>query len=141
MRAWRAYAETVGDLTTALERDLEPTGLSLGEYQVLVFLSESPDQQLRMTELATRLQVTPSGLTRRLDGLVRRHWVDRSPCPIDGRVTYAVLTPAGQRVLEAAAPLHVESVRTHIFDHLTPAQARSLGDVFSAIARGLHAAP
>jgi DNA-binding MarR family transcriptional regulator len=138
MRAWRAFIETVGDLTSALERDLGPTGLTVGDYQVLVYLSESPDRQMRMSELAERLQLTPSGLTRRLDGLVNNSWVTRVPSDVDRRVTMASLTPAGFAVLEAAAPIHVESVQRRIFDHLNPEQVRCLGTTFSAIAAGLE---
>jgi DNA-binding MarR family transcriptional regulator len=138
MRAWRAFIETVGDLTTALERDLGPTGLTVGDYQVLVYLSESPDRQMRMSELAERLQLTPSGLTRRLDGLVKNHLVARVPSEIDRRVTMAQLTPGGFAVLEEAAPIHVESVQQRIFDHLSPEQVRCLGSAFSAIAAGLE---
>jgi DNA-binding MarR family transcriptional regulator len=138
MRAWRAFIETVGDLTTALERDLMPTGLTVGDYQVLVYLSESPDHQMRMSVLAERLQLTPSGLTRRLDGLVHNNWVTRVPFDVDRRVTMAQLTPAGFAVLEAAAPIHVESVQRRIFDHLSPDQVRCLGTAFTAIAAGLE---
>jgi DNA-binding MarR family transcriptional regulator len=138
MRAWRAFIETVGDLTTALERDLGPTGLTVGDYQVLVYLSETPQHHMRMSELAERLQLTPSGLTRRLDGLVQHKWVTRVPSDIDGRVTMAQLTPAGFAVLEAAAPVHVESVQRRIFDHLSSDQVRCLGATFSAISAGLE---
>ena len=76
--AWRAYAETVFDLNAALEADLAPHGLTLGDYQVLVYLSEADDHSMRMCDLADRLQLSPSGLTRRLDGLVRAG-VGRAP--------------------------------------------------------------
>ena len=55
MLAWRSYVETNADLMAALERDLAPTGLNLGDYQVLVFLAESPERSLRMCDLAARL--------------------------------------------------------------------------------------
>jgi DNA-binding MarR family transcriptional regulator len=138
MSAWRAFIETTGDLTAALERDLAVTGLTVGDYQVLVYLSEAPDHQMRMSDLADRLQLTPSGLTRRLDGLVAEKWVTRVPSKLDKRVTMAQLTSAGYAVLEAAAPIHVESVHTRIFDHLTPEQVHNLGTTFTAIAKGLE---
>ena len=71
MAAWRRYAETVVDLNAALEADLAPHGLTLGDYQVLVYLSEADDRAMRMCDLAGALQLSPSGLTRRLDGLVK----------------------------------------------------------------------
>ena len=62
MDAWRAYIETVVDLTAALEADLAPHGLTLGDYQVLVYLSEADAHEMRMCDLAARLQLSPSGL-------------------------------------------------------------------------------
>lgn len=138
MRAWRAYVETVGDLTTALERDLAPTGLTLGDYQVLVHLSEAEDQRLRMCDLATRLQLSPSGLTRRLDGLVRAGHVERTGSPDDRRVMLAVLTPAGRALLGTAAPVHVRSVRARIFDQLDPRDVAAFERIFGAIRSGLE---
>ena len=86
MRAWRAYIETAIDLQNAIERDLAPHGLTLGDYQVLVYLSEADDHRMRMRDLAALLQLSPSGLTRRLDGLVKARLVERQPSPDDGRV-------------------------------------------------------
>ena len=137
--AWRAYIETVGDLTAALEADLAPTGLNLGDYQVLVHLSEAPDRRLRMCDLAEVLQLSPSGLTRRLDGLVRGGLVERQGSPSDRRVMLAVLTDHGLDTLEAAAPVHVESVRRHIFDRLDPGQVDAMASIFRTIEHGLDA--
>lgn len=131
--AWRAYVETVGDLTSALEADLAPTGLSLGDYQVLVYLSEADERRMRMCDLAQALQLSPSGLTRRLDGLVRSGLVGREGSPADRRVMLAVLTDAGWDALRTAAPVHVESVRRRIFDHLTPDQVDAMAAIFRAI--------
>ena len=141
MRAWRTYVETVGDLTTAIENDLAPTGLTLGDYQLLVYLSEAPDRRMRMCDLAVALQLSPSGLTRRLDGLVRNGFVIRIGSDDDRRVMLAVLTESGFEVLEAAAPIHVESVRRRILDHLDPGQIEAMGDVFEAIRTALEASP
>jgi len=137
MRAWRSYADTVIDLQNALERDLAPHGLTFGDYQVLVFLSEAPDHRMRMRELADRLQLSPSGLTRRLDGLVKHRHVRREPAPDDGRSMMAVLTPAGYSLLADTAPHHVRSVRAHILDRLSSEQVSAMADIFEAIAAGL----
>jgi DNA-binding MarR family transcriptional regulator len=137
MRAWRAYVETVGDLTAALERDLAPTGFTLGDYQVLVYLSEAEERRERMCDLAARLQLSPSGLTRRLDGLVKGGFVAREGSPEDRRVMLAVLTDRGRQALEAAAPIHVESVRRRVFDHLRRREVTCLGDAFTSIRAGL----
>jgi len=137
MTAWRSYVETVGDLTSALERDLAPTGLTSGDYQVLVVLSERDEHQMRMCDLAEVLQLSPSGLTRRLDGLVRSGLVQRQPSSADRRVMLAVLTDAGWERLNEAAPIHVASVRRRVLDHLDPEEIHALGRVFGAIRQGL----
>jgi DNA-binding MarR family transcriptional regulator len=138
MTAWRRYVETIGDLAAAIEADLAPHGLSAGDYQVLVFLSEAPEHRMRMCDLADRLRLSPSGLTRRLDGLVRADLVRREPAVDDRRVMLAVLTDRGMTRLEAAAPDHVESVRRHLFDHLDRHQVEAMADLFTTIERTLR---
>lgn len=137
MSAWRSYIETYADLIAALEDDLAPTGLDLGDYQVLVFLSESDAQSLRMCDLAARLQLSPSGLTRRLDGLVRAGLVERRASGDDRRVMLAALTPHGLEVLERAAPVHVESVRRHMIDLLDESELAVFTSAFQKIRAGL----
>jgi DNA-binding MarR family transcriptional regulator len=137
MTAWRTYIETYGDLISAIERDLAEHGLTLGDYQVFVYLSEAPDRSMRMCDLADLLQLSPSGLTRRLDGLVKAGFVTREPSTYDRRVMLATLTPSGFAALEAAAPDHVASVRRHVFDHLDDEQVDALASIFQAIRAGL----
>jgi len=139
MLAWRRYVETNADLMAALERDLASTGLDLGDYQVLVFLSESPERSLRMCDLALRLQLSPSGLTRRLDGLVRSGLVERRGSDSDRRVMLAALTTKGVRVLEESAPIHVASVRRRMIDLLDDDELRVVADVFQKIRDALEA--
>lgn len=139
MAAWRAYIETFGDLSAALEKDLAEHDLTLGDYQVLVYLSEAENGSMRMCDLADVLQLSPSGLTRRLDGLVKSGHVTRAPSTEDGRVMMGVLTDAGVQLLEATAPHHVASVRRHIFDHLDSSQVDAMASIFTAIANGLSA--
>lgn len=137
MRAWRSYVETQADLNAAIEADLRPTGLSLGDYQVLVFLSEAPDQRLRMCDLADDLQLSPSGLTRRLDSIVRRGWVERVGSDDDRRVMLAALTPEGIETLECAAPAHVDSVRRRLVDLLDEDELATLADIFDKVRAAL----
>jgi DNA-binding MarR family transcriptional regulator len=138
MAAWRAFVETVTDLNGALDADIAATGLTLGDYQVLVYLSESPDGSMRMIDLACRLQLSPSGLTRRLDGLVKHGHVRRDPTPLDRRVMLAVLTDTGRAMLDAAYPVHVASVRRRIFELLDAADVDAMTRIFSAIHAGLQ---
>ena len=137
MTAWRTYIETYSDLIAAIEHDLAEHHLTLGDYQVFVYLSEAPDRSMRMCDLADRLQLSPSGLTRRLDGLVKAGFVTREPSVDDRRVMLATLTPAGFAALEKAAPDHVASVRRHIFDHLDGDQVEALASIFQSIKAGL----
>lgn len=138
MAAWRAFVETVTDLNGALDADIAETGLTLGDYQVLVYLSESPAGSMRMIDLACRLQLSPSGLTRRLDGLVKHGHVRRHPSPHDRRVMLAVLTTTGRATLDAAYPVHVASVRRRIFELLDPADVDAMARIFSAVRSGLE---
>lgn len=141
MRAWRNFIESVSTLTAALEFDLAPFGLTMGDYEVLVRLSDAENGQLRMCDLASSLQLSPSGLTRRLDGLVRSGLVERVASPSDRRVMFAALTPAGRTKLEQTAPDHVASVRNRFFKGLTRDQVREIGDVFETIRSNLGTCP
>lgn len=138
MSSWRAYIETVADLTNALESDLAPTGLTLGDYQVLVYLSEAEAHSMRMCDLAARLQLSPSGLTRRLDGLVRAGLVDRRPSVEDRRVMLAVLTANGRGKMESAYPVHLASVRNRLIDRLAKGDVDAMGRIFSTIQSALR---
>jgi DNA-binding MarR family transcriptional regulator len=137
--AWRSYNEVQSDLVNAIERDLGEHGLTLGDYQVLVYLSEANDSAMRMCDLADVLQLSPSGLTRRLDGLVAGGFVKREGSAADRRVMMGVLTGTGRELLEQTAPHHVESVRRRIFDHLDEGQVAVLQSIFDAVATGLAA--
>lgn len=140
MAAWRSFIETHDDLISAIEGDLAPTGLTLGDYQVLVYLTEAEDEQMRMCDLADMLQLSPSGLTRRLDGLVKAGWVERRSSDVDRRVMLAGLTDAGRRRLAEAAPDHVMSVRSRMIDvldaHDHAALARAFGKIRAALDAG-----
>jgi DNA-binding MarR family transcriptional regulator len=137
MRAWRVFATTTPHLLAALDADLAPHRVNLGDYEVLVHLSEADDQRLRMCDLSALLGLSPSGLTRRLDGLVKLGYVARVPSSADRRVMLATITPAGMAAMQAAAVDHVASVRRHLLDRLDPQQIDALGDIFAAVAAGL----
>jgi DNA-binding MarR family transcriptional regulator len=141
MRAWRNFIESIGGLMTAMESDLAPFGLTMGDYEVLVRLSEAEDEQMRMCDLAAALQLSPSGLTRRLDGLVKARLVQRVASPADRRVMFAALTPAGHTKLVEAAPDHVASVRARFLKGLSREQIRDVGDIFEAVRANLGTCP
>jgi DNA-binding MarR family transcriptional regulator len=115
--AWRQLLTVQCRVRERLERDLhDAVGIGLGDYDVLVHLSEAPASALRMSELADRLLLSRSGLTRRIDGMVRRGWVNRRPCDDDGRGSLAELTTGGWDLLRQAAPVHVAGVRRYLID-------------------------
>lgn len=95
-------------------------------YEVLVRLSEAPQRRLRMSDLADRSQSTRSHLSHTIARLEQAGWVERQSCPSDRRGSIAVLTDAGFSALEGAAPVHVESVRAHLFDQLDQRQLEQL---------------
>jgi DNA-binding MarR family transcriptional regulator len=86
-----------------------------------------------MCDLASTLNLSPSGLTRRIDGMVKAGLVARTPSPDDRRVMLSVLTDEGRARLEQAAPDHVAGVRRAFLDHLSEKQIRNLGEVFAAV--------
>jgi DNA-binding MarR family transcriptional regulator len=135
--AWRTFVETVDDLMAAIDKDLDAHEITLGDYQVFVFLSEVDGRRMRMVDLAAALHLSPSGLTRRLDGLTRRGFVDRVPSLQDRRVMLAVLTDSGFAKLTEAYPTHLASVRRRIFARCSRADVAALGRVFTAIQAGL----
>ena len=136
--SWRNFIMTVHDLMAALEIDLAPHGLTMGDYEVLVWLSEAEQNRMRMCDLAGALQLSPSGLTRRLDGMVKNGWVERASCESDRRVMWAHLTPAGLVKMKSVAPDHVASVRRLVLDPLGPTGVEQLGEIFGRIGANLH---
>jgi DNA-binding MarR family transcriptional regulator len=129
-RAWRAWLFSAQLLMDRLDRELtHATGISHTYYEILVALSEAPERMMRMSELAARCLSSRSRLSHAVSRLEERGWVRRQVCAEDGRGQLAVLTEEGFAALDAAAPVHVESVRTHLFDQLTPEQVENMRDL------------
>ena len=133
MQVWQAFLRASTRLMERLDAELEPQGVSLADYEILVHLAEEPAAELRMTELAARTLVSRSGLTRRLDRLVDAGLVERRSCPTDRRGVLAVLTSAGRRRLEESAPTHVEGVRRHFLSQLGDHDLRALAEALNAV--------
>lgn len=126
-RTWRAFIASFRLLFEQLDRELQrDAGIPHTYYEILVRLSEAPGRSLRMSQLADRTDSSRSRLTHAVDRLEERGWVRREDCLTDRRGQLAVLTDAGMDTLRAAAPVHVEGVRTHLFDQLTPEQVTQL---------------
>jgi DNA-binding MarR family transcriptional regulator len=128
LATWRAFLRAHATVTRRLEAELVAEHeLPLPSYDVLVQLSEAPERQLRMTELADRVLLSRSGLTRLADRLERDGLLRRQACPSDARGTLAVLTDAGLARLEAAWPTHRRGVAEHVTGRLTPEEVVELG--------------
>lgn len=139
MRAWRSYITTSVDLMKALEEDVRPYGLTMGDYQLLAMISEAPERRLRMCDLAEQLRLSRSGLTRRMDGVLSNAWVARVQDDDDRRVAYAELTTKGWNLLRKVAPIHLASVRRLMIDHLSRTEIRAIGNAFTRISGALNA--
>jgi DNA-binding MarR family transcriptional regulator len=138
-RWWRAWRDGTARLLDVLGHELEEdSGLSLGEYEVLVRLSEAPARTLRMSELAGELAHSRSRLTHTIRRMENAGLVERTPCLEDARGVNCTMTEIGWSRLVDAAPAHVESVRGHLVDVLTPAQLRALGEAMEAVGVALQ---
>jgi glutamate-1-semialdehyde 2,1-aminomutase len=135
-RHWRAYLRGDRLLREALDRDLADHDLRLSEFEILAWVSEADQGQLRMSELADKVVQSRSRLTHTATRLERRGWVVREPCADDRRGVLLRLTDAGWATVRAIAPAHVESVRQHLIDLLTPAQFDALGEAMQIVVRG-----
>ena len=133
MKAWRGFVTTSPDLMNAIERDLGVFGLDTGDYQLLAMLSEAPDHRLKMCDLADTLRLSRSGLTRRMDGVVKAKYVERIQDKDDRRVSFAHLTAKGYEFLKKVAPLHLKDVRSRMIDLLNESEIKAIGSAFAKI--------
>ncbi len=130
---WRAYLAGVSRINERLDAELRPFGLDLGEYEILVNLSESDQLEMRMSELAERVRQSRSRLTHTVARMEAKGLILRKSCANDRRGVIAVLTAAGLTLLKSAAPNHVASVRLALVDAVEPADYEALGRAMSAV--------
>jgi DNA-binding MarR family transcriptional regulator len=132
MLAWRRFLRAHALVTRALESDLlAEQRLPLASYDVLVQLVEAPERRLRMSELAERVLLSRSGLTRLVDRLEREGLVRREACDSDARGLFTVLTDAGLERLRAASPVHLRGVAEHAVGRLDDDEAGTLADLLA----------
>jgi DNA-binding MarR family transcriptional regulator len=96
-------------------------------------LSEAPDHKLKMCDLADTLRLSRSGLTRRMDGVVKAKYVVRIQDKDDRRVSFAHLTTKGYEFLKKVAPLHLKDVRSRMIDLLNESEIKAIGSAFAKI--------
>jgi DNA-binding MarR family transcriptional regulator len=131
LRAWRGFLRLHRSVTEELSRRLDRGhGLTLAHYGVLITLVTVPDRRMRMTDLAERVLVSPSGMTRAVASLAREGLVRRERAPGDGRSFVVELTPAGLDRLREAQVTHHACVRELLFAGLGPADLRRLAAYF-----------
>ena len=137
LAAWstflRAHARVVRELERELQADQD---LALTDYDVLVQLAAAPERRLRMSELADRLLLSRSGVTRLVDRLVADGLVERVTCEDDRRGQWAALTDAGRDRLRRAAPTHLRGVATHFLDRLSADDLASLERMLAGVVDG-----
>jgi DNA-binding MarR family transcriptional regulator len=130
-RTWLAVAELLPrTLDVQLQRD---AGLTHAAYVVLAMLSEAPDRSRRMSDLARVANQSQSRLSHTVARLEERGWVRRVRATEDRRGNVAVLTDAGQEVVQRVAPGHAAAVRDSFFAALTPQQGRALAEALGAV--------
>ena len=125
--AWRGMLVAYSRLVPAIERDLRAAGqVSLSWYDVLMELNAAPDRRLRMSELGQRAVLSRTRVSRVVDELAAAGLAERQPDEVDGRSSFAVLTPAGRNALRRAWPVYREAIRRHLGARLTVQQCREL---------------
>jgi len=141
-RDWRVFRDGTTRLFNVLGHALEASsGLSTHEYEVLVRLSEQPGRTQRMSALADDLAHSRSRLTHTVRRMEERGLVERSSCSADARGVNCTMTELGWTTLVAAAPLHVQQVRDHLVDLLTPEQFAALGEAMEIVRTHLVSGP
>jgi DNA-binding MarR family transcriptional regulator len=134
MDAWQALLHAHHQITRVLDAELRQShGLTWAEYDVLLRLARATGRKLTMTELANRIMISPSGLTRVVDGLERKGFVKRTRSDDDARVVGAALTDAGRDKVKRAAQTHLRGIREHFTSRLSDAQLRAVASALQVI--------
>ena len=137
--AWRAFLRAGTASTLALEGALDGTGVSHSEYDVLVNVANGPKEGVRPTDLAERVLITKSGLTRMLDRMVERGFIERHACPSDRRGQLIVLTADGRHAFRRATPNVVRAIGTIFGDGYTERDVTALRVTCERIATAAEA--
>lgn len=131
---WRSFLRAHTVVVQELERELDQQGgIPLAWYDVLLTLAQAPERRLRMAQLASRVMLSRSGLTRLVDRLEREGLVTREPSPDDARGTYTVLLPEGLRRLRGAVPVHLAGVQRHWLAHFDDVELETLGRLLARV--------
>jgi DNA-binding MarR family transcriptional regulator len=136
-RAWRAFMYAQATVVPALDRELASAhGLSFNQFEVLAWLARAGRRGLRMSDLASRVVLSPSGVTRAVDQLESKGLVERCVFEADRRGSLAALTAEGRALLRKAANDHVLGVREHFLQHLSRTELDQLATALEAVLDG-----
>ncbi len=134
LAAWRGLLRVHAALMKGLDAELEREhGLPLTSYEVLLYLRAAPDGRLRMADLADRVLLSRSGMTRLVDRLEREGLLQRAQCSRDARGCYAVLTPEGEALLDRARPTHLGGVRERFLRHFSAEELEHLAGCWERV--------
>jgi DNA-binding MarR family transcriptional regulator len=141
LTTWRALVDITNELRRILGVELQETGLSPGDYQVLLALSEAYRRRLRSSELAASIDWERSRLSHHLGRMEQRGLIRRHSCAVDSRGAEVALTDNGARMFRGATAPHMRSIKKHFADALTPQQFEALSGVLQALREHLDQAP
>jgi DNA-binding MarR family transcriptional regulator len=136
-RAWRAFLYAHATLVPTLDQELSAAlGLNLNQFEVLTWLARAGRRGLRMSDLASRVVLSPSGVTRAVDLLERKGLVERCIFEGDKRGYLATLTGEGRAALRKALNIHVPGLREHFLKHLSRTDLKHFAGALEAILDG-----
>jgi DNA-binding MarR family transcriptional regulator len=134
LESWIAFLRTHSAITRELSAQLlREHGLTLNDYEVLLHLSHAEGTMMRRVDLAERILLTASGITRLLEGLERAGFVRKETCASDARVSYAKLTDAGAQKLREAAVTHLRGIDELFTSRYSGSELRTLAELLSRL--------
>lgn len=134
LEAWVAFLRSHAAITRELSANLQREhNLTLSDYEVLLHLAHSEEGMMRRVDLAQRVLLTASGITRLLDGLERSGYVEKATCETDARVSYAKLTDDGRRKLRQAAVTHLADIDEFFTSRYSESELVTLADLLSRL--------
>jgi DNA-binding MarR family transcriptional regulator len=136
LAVWRTMLRVQVQISRRLQTDLlAEHDIALGSYDVLVHLAEAPGGRLRMNDLAHRVLLSRSGLTRLADRLQREGLIERESCESDARGLFAVITPAGRERMTGATPTYLRGIQNYVLSRLDPEELRQFGMILDKLER------
>jgi DNA-binding MarR family transcriptional regulator len=138
LTVWRSLVDTTAELRRILGSELQESGLSPADYQVLLALTEAAGRRLRSSELATAIDWERSRLSHHLGRMERRGLIRREDCATDSRGAEVSLTDDGAGIFRRSTPPHMRAIKKHFADALTSEQFEALADILRSLQHNLH---